>query len=91
MSEVPAYSAQFPGKQLCDVAILLKDGTRLEGRCEIIRGEAGNPAEPAEYRDKFFAIARPIWGEALSERVYSDALNMEKLGNVRQLAGGADL
>jgi len=91
MSEVPAYSAQFPGKQLCDVAILLKDGTRLEGRCETIRGEAANPAEPAEYRDKFFAIARPVWGEALSERVYADALNMEKLGNVRQLAGGTDL
>ncbi len=91
MHEVPEFSAQFPGKQLCEVAVLLKDGTRLEGRCETIRGEPANPADPDEYREKFFAIARPIWGEVLSGRVYSDVLNIEKLGTVRQLAGGADL
>jgi 2-methylcitrate dehydratase PrpD len=91
MVETPEYSAQFPGRQLCDVDVLLKDGTMLQGRCETIRGEPANPADPSEYRDKFFAIARPIWGEALSARVYEDAMRIETLGSLRDLAGGADL
>jgi 2-methylcitrate dehydratase PrpD len=91
MTEVPDYSAQFPGKQLCDVSVLLKDGSRLEGHCETIRGEPGNPADPAEYRDKFFAIAAPIWGKALSERVYADAMGLERIKSMRDFAGGADL
>ncbi|MBL8378996.1 MAG: MmgE/PrpD family protein [Burkholderiales bacterium] len=91
MTEVPEYSAEFPRKQLCDVAVLLKDGTRLDGHCKIIRGEPANPADPAEVADKYFAIARPIWGERLAGEVYTDVMRVEKLASLRDLAGGADL
>lgn len=91
LEEVPEYSAQFPAQQKVDVRVVLKDGRALEGRCEIIRGEPGNPADPAEYRDKFFALTEPVWGRALAARVYEEAMHVERLASLRELAGGAPL
>jgi 2-methylcitrate dehydratase PrpD len=91
LAEVPEYSAQFPARQLVDVAVVLKDGRRLEGHCDIMRGEPGNPATRQEYRDKFFGLVEPLWGADLAGRVYEDAMQVERLASLRELAGGAAL
>ena len=88
MTEVPAYTSAFPARQLCDVIVVLADGSRLEGHCEVMRGEPGNPADPAEYRDKFFAIGNPIWGETLCARIHEAAMQVDALADMRAFAGG---
>lgn len=87
MVEVDDYSAQFPARQLCDVTVFLKDGTRLAGHCDVIRGEPANPADPREYRDKFFDIARRAWSPARMTRIHDEALHLERISNMRDLGG----
>jgi 2-methylcitrate dehydratase PrpD len=87
LTEDTGYTAAFPGSQRCDVVLVLNNGRRLEGHCEVMRGEPGNPADPAEFSDKFMAIGRPIWGEALAERIRSAALAIDQVSDMRDFAG----
>lgn len=91
LTEVPEYSAEFPRKQMCDVTIVMKNGSRHSGHCVHMRGEPENPADPAEFKAKFRSLCEPIWGARLAEQVYDDAIHVERLGNMRQLAGGVQL
>jgi 2-methylcitrate dehydratase PrpD len=88
MTEVPEYTAAFPARQHCDLAITLRDGRRLEGRCETMRGEPGNPADDAEFERKFLAIGSPIWGEPRARALYAEALAVDAVGDMRGFAGG---
>ena len=85
--EVDEYSAQFPHKQLCDVRILLKSGMQLAGHCDTIRGEPGNPADPAEYRDKFMDLARRVWPADRLDALHDEALHVDRLTSMRELGG----
>jgi 2-methylcitrate dehydratase PrpD len=89
--EDPHYTAAYPGRQICALSVNLVDGSRLEGHCEIMRGEPKNPNDPAEFEDKFFALGAPIWGRALAERIYADSMRLDALGDVSEFAGGAGL
>jgi len=84
VTEVPEYTAAFHAKQLVELDIVCKDGTLLRGRCEITKGEPGNPHAPAEIRKKFDQLATPVWGEADARRVYDACMQIETvpdLGN----------
>ncbi|MES2910806.1 MAG: MmgE/PrpD family protein [Pseudomonadota bacterium] len=88
--EVDDYSALFPQQQVCDVAITLKNGGVLKGRCDIIRGEPANPADPDDYRDKFLGLARRVWPDWADDRLAAlqeGALHVDRLGNMRELTG----
>jgi hypothetical protein len=56
-----------------------------------MRGEPDNPHAPGEVERKFFDLARPVWGQALSDTVYRDSLRLERIADMRGFAGGADL
>lgn len=87
--EVDDYSALFPQQQVCDVTITLESGGVLNGRCDIIRGEPANPADPQDYRDKFLGLARRVWPEWSAEQlnaVYEEALHVDDVADLRQLA-----
>jgi len=91
MVEVDEYSARFPARQLCDVAVVLKDGRRLDGHCEVIRGEPSNPADPREYREKFFDVARRAWSAPRIAAIHDEVLHLERLADMRELGGGEPL
>jgi len=91
LQEDEACTRSYPQRQICELAVVLKDGRRLEGRCEIMRGEPGNAHAPGEIEHKFFDLATPVWGRTLAERVRTDSLRLPEIADMREFAGGADL
>lgn len=82
MQEDQGFSARFPEQQLCELVLVLKDGRRLQGRCEVIRGEPANPADPQDYRDKFMALAARVWPADRLETLYEQARHPERLASL---------
>jgi len=91
VSEVPEYTAAFHAKQLVELDIVCKDGTLLRGRCEITKGEPGNPHAPAEIRQKFDQLATPVWGEADARRVYDACMQIEAVPDLGNFCAGVEL
>ncbi|MGH8617175.1 MAG: MmgE/PrpD family protein [Burkholderiales bacterium] len=91
LREEPDFTRVYPEKQRCVLGVVLKNGTRLEGRCEIMRGEPENPNPPEAIEKKFFDLGTPVWGDALAARVYADSRRLTNVANMRDFAGGADL
>jgi 2-methylcitrate dehydratase PrpD len=74
LEEDKGHTARYPREQPCDLTITLTDGTVLEGRCRIMKGEPANPHRAEELRAKFFELGTPVWGEALTRKL-ADGLN----------------
>ena len=91
VTEVPEYTAAFHAKQLVELDIVCKDGTLLRGRCEITKGEPGNPHAPAEIRKKFDQLATPVWGEADARRVYDACRQIETVPDLGNFCPGVKL
>lgn len=70
MVEDPELTARFPAERRVRLKIELKDGSVLEGRCDLPKGELGNPHKPEEIERKFHQLAAPIWGEARASSLY---------------------
>ena len=83
VSEDPAYTRAYPDKQLCDVVIHLNDGRVVRGRCEIMRGEPGNPHPPAEVEKKFYDLMLPVWGGRRAHDLYAALLKLEEFADFR--------
>ena len=91
MIEVPEMNANFPAEIPARVKVVMKDGTSYEGSVKVPKGERANQHSGAELERKFYQLATPVWGEALSRRVRESCLTVERLANARELAGGAAL
>ena len=91
LQEDTDFTRRYPQQQMCLLGVVLKDGTRLEGRCEVMRGEPENPHAPAEIEKKFFDLGTPVWGQKLAAQVYADSLRLAEIADMRDFAGGADL
>jgi 2-methylcitrate dehydratase PrpD len=81
--EDPAYTAAYPGRQICDVAIHLHDGRTIRGRCEVMKGEPANPHAPSEVERKFFDLMAPVWGSDRARRLYDSLLRAESIADFR--------
>jgi hypothetical protein len=68
--------------------IHLNDGRAIRGRCEIMKGEPGNPHRPEEVEKKFFDLIVPVWGAERAKKLYAGLLNLEQVADFR--AFGAD-
>ena len=88
VSEDLSYTRAYPGQQLCDVAIHLKGGRTLCGRCEIMQGEPGNPHPPAEVEKKFYDLMVPVWGEKRAKDLYATLLKLEDVEDFRAFGTG---
>ena len=91
MIEVPEMNANFPTEIPARVKVVMKDGKSYEGSVTVPKGERNNQHSPEELERKFFQLAKPVWGDALSRKVRESSLSIDKLANVRELAGGAAL
>jgi len=79
--EEPAYTAAYPDKQLCEVVIHLNDGRAVRGRCEIMKGEPGNPHRPEEVEKKFYDLTVPVWGAERARKLYESLLGLESISD----------
>jgi 2-methylcitrate dehydratase PrpD len=84
--EEPAYTAAYPGRHLCDVVIHLRGGVALAGRCEIMKGDPGNPHRPEEVEQKFFDVTAPVWGAARARWLYDALMNLETIPDLREFS-----
>jgi 2-methylcitrate dehydratase PrpD len=82
LTEDESMSQAFPTRQRCELVVRLRDGRQLDGRCEVIRGEPAHPAEPADYREKFMALAARVWPADRLERLYVEAQHPEQLASL---------
>jgi 2-methylcitrate dehydratase PrpD len=91
MIEVPEMNANFPTEIPARVKIVMKDGSSYEGSVKVPKGERDNQHAAEELERKFFQLAKPVWGDELSRAVRESCFAIDKLDNVRDLAGGAAL
>lgn len=83
MEEDAQFSADFPASQRCELTVVLRSGRRLQGRCEVIRGEPANPADRQDYRNKFMALTSRIWPIEHLEVLYQQARHPEHIESLR--------
>jgi len=86
--EEAAYTAAYPDRQLCDVAIHLRDGETVAGRCEIMKGEPNNPHRPQDVERKFFDLTTPVWGAERARKLYAALLALEEVADMREFGRG---
>jgi 2-methylcitrate dehydratase PrpD len=83
--EDAALEARYPRDQVADLVVHLKSGEVLRQRCEVMRGEPGNPHDPRDLARKFHDLTGPVLGEASSRRLYEGLMSLEKVADVRAL------
>ena len=88
VTEKPAYTRAYPDKQLCDVIIHLDNGKTVHGRCDVMKGEPGNPHRPEEIEQKFYDLTVPVWGDTRADKLYKALAALEHAKSMRDF--GAD-
>ena len=83
VSEVPEFTAAFHDRQIVELEIVCRDGVRLRGRCEVTKGEPGNPHAPPDIRKKFDHLASPVWGVSRSDEIYRSCTSLEEIPDLR--------
>jgi 2-methylcitrate dehydratase PrpD len=91
VSEVAEFTAAFHTRQIVELDIECKNGTHFRGRCEVTRGEPGNPHAPADIERKFHQLAVPAWGERAARDVYAACMDVDKQPDMREFCTGVSL
>ena len=89
--EVPAFTAAFHGRQLVELDVVMKNGSVVSGRCEITKGEPGNPHRLEDIEKKFHQLAQPVWGQAAARRVFDEAMQVERIVDMSAFCAGLEL
>jgi 2-methylcitrate dehydratase PrpD len=91
LQEDKSFTARYPAEQPATVRIILKNGTAFEGRCVVTRGESTNPHKPEELMAKFFDLGEPVWGRAVTTKLYDGLMRLETIPDFRAFAEGLPL
>jgi 2-methylcitrate dehydratase PrpD len=91
LREDPSFTARFPKEQPVTVRIVMKDGAAYEGRCVVTKGEPENPHQPAELTGKFFELGTPVWGQAVTQKLYDGLMRIEDVGDFSAFAAAFTL
>lgn len=86
LREDEQHTARFPVEQPCDLAITLDDGTILEGRCIVTKGEPANPHRPEELEGKFFELGTPVWGRDTAQALFDGLSKLEQISDFAAFA-----
>src|SRR3546814_14261513 len=76
--EIADFTQRYPAEQLCEIDILTKRGQTLRGRCELMKGEAGNPYKNGEVQAKYSKLATEAWGSDTANRLREGILALEQ-------------
>jgi 2-methylcitrate dehydratase PrpD len=79
-----ALTRAMPSRQGI-VELELRDGRRLRHHTEAVRGTAENPMARAEVEAKAYDLVAPVLGESRARRLCDAILDVETLGDVREL------
>lgn len=91
MIEEPEFNKNFPQQIPARLKIVLKDGTTYEGKCDVPKGESGNPHAAQEIERKFYQLAVPLWGEEFARKIRQSCMTLERLDSLDHFAGGGNL
>ena len=91
VTEDPEHEARYPREQIADLTVHLKGGQVLRGRCEVMRGEPGNPHDPRDLERKFHELAGPALGRPAAQRLYEGLMSLERVADVQALTLEAGL
>jgi 2-methylcitrate dehydratase PrpD len=86
--EDPAYTKAYPAQQICDVAIRMRDGRVVEGRCEVMKGEPANPHRPEDVEKKYFDLMPSVWGAERARKLYDSILALEETADMGRFGEG---
>ena len=81
--EEAAYTRAYPDRQICDVVIHMRDGAAIRGRCEVMKGEPGNPHRAEDVEKKYFDLMTPVWGAERATTLYGSILALETVVDMR--------
>lgn len=81
----PDLTAAYPAAWPARLAVTLADGRVLRAGGDFPRGNAENPAPPAELRDKARGLIAPLYGEATADAVLDAVLAMDEVPDVAAL------
>jgi len=76
MTETDYANDNFPAKRFAKVALIQKDGTRLQGEYLTPRWDFTNPPTDAELRSKYHALADPVLGSARANAIENALSNL---------------
>ncbi|MEO7405274.1 MAG: MmgE/PrpD family protein, partial [Burkholderiales bacterium] len=79
------FNARYPDRQEVHATVRLRDGSILEGCCEITSGEPGNPHASGAVEAKYFDLATPIWGRDRAAALRETVFRLESCPNVSHL------
>jgi 2-methylcitrate dehydratase PrpD len=88
VEEVEAYTRRYPQEQVCELRMVLRDGSTLEGRCTITKGEPSKPHSAAELEAKFLRLGVPAWGEPTARRLLASLLALETVDDFGRFSEG---
>jgi 2-methylcitrate dehydratase PrpD len=88
VTEDAAHTAAYPDRQRCDVVIHMDDGRRIEGHCEIMKGEPSNPHRPEDVERKFHDLTVPVWGADRAAKLYAALMALETVPDMRAFGEG---
>jgi 2-methylcitrate dehydratase PrpD len=72
-------------RRITVVELTLTDGTKLTERVEAVRGTAENPMTRDEVAGKARDLLSPRLGSAQAAKLIATVLNVERVGNIREL------
>ena len=90
MREDPRLTDLLPGLRPARLAVMLKDGTRLDGYTETNRGDDVDPYLPEELAEKFFELTERVWPREISEEAHEKIMMLECLEDIATLTRPLD-
>ncbi|MFH6781004.1 MULTISPECIES: MmgE/PrpD family protein [Methylobacterium] len=85
VQEDPTMTAQLPGLRPAKVTLTLADGRKLSAQAFTNRGDTEDPYSADDVREKFRALAGPVWGAERSEDVIRAVAGIEKVEGIGEL------
>jgi 2-methylcitrate dehydratase PrpD len=67
------------------MAVILKDGRKIEGHIDAFRGTPEQPFTRADVKHKFDNVTRGALSTTTRDKLFEQLLALEKVGDVREL------
>ena len=85
LAEDPALTATFPNQRAAHVAIVMRDGTRLEHFAPYRKGDPEAPLSDADIDAKFMELVGPVLGEKESRALLAALWKLDSLDGLPAL------
>lgn len=85
LAEDEEFTRAYPAAQRVHLVIRLRDGSSIEGRCEITSGEPSRPHSREALERKYRELAEPLWGAAGAEQMGVALMRIEACPDVSRL------